>query len=252
MLLAIKSADVHQEKMGRMFCKWSVGLGLSPLSFTVSNESSKGVMEIESFSLASLIVWPPFTQTAALQGPLPVPPKNPGPTPLPPSFLSPTRHLLLTTSCPICSGVQLRATKAFHWAPQGLTDILENKCETVLFGIFNTCTKAFLQGWWNMHSVTHRLTMMLLLAVSKSEKKGSFENSRFKLNLGFVIIHTQWYGLLSNKKIGDKMHFLGMETNFCMGDTASLTSGRVTGDSNHQGPKQTMHEGLWLQTAGRL
>lgn len=143
--------------MGWMFCKWSVELGLSPLSFTVSSEGSKGTMEIRSFPLASLTMWPLFTQTAALQDPLPTPPQNPVPTTLPPSLPSLPRHLLLTTACPIGSGVQLRATKAFHWAPQSLADILENKCETVLFAFSKLAQKHFYNDGELYTQVTHKL-----------------------------------------------------------------------------------------------
>ena len=108
--------------------------------------------------------WNPFLWQVWLRDDLPSPRGScfPGPSPLlSPRMLSPsptpflphitdtslTRHLLLTTSRPICSSVQLGATKAFHRAPQCLANILENKHEIVLFFTFKTCTKAFLR-WW--------------------------------------------------------------------------------------------------------
>lgn len=95
--------------------------------------------------------WNPFLWQAWLRDDLPSPRGScsPGPSPpLSPRTLSPspttflpritdtsrTRHLLLATSRPVCSSVQLGATKAFHRAPQCLANILKKKKhEIVLF-----------------------------------------------------------------------------------------------------------------------
>lgn len=122
--------------------------------------------------------WNPFLWQAWLRDDLPSPRGScsPGPSPpLSPRTLSPspttflpritdtsrTRHLLLATSRPVCSSVQLGATKAFHRAPQCLANILKKKnTRSYFFYVQNShkyckkqtnknqkkpCTKAFLQ-----------------------------------------------------------------------------------------------------------
>lgn len=127
--------DIHQGKIEQIFCKWSVESGLSPLSLTACFQGRvRRYSGSEWFPLASLSIWSPFTQKQLLSRAFsPALPKNSMPAALPPSFLRLTHHLLLATSRPICSSIQLWATKAFHWAPQCLTNILENKYEIAHF-----------------------------------------------------------------------------------------------------------------------
>lgn len=127
--------EVHQGKMEQIFCQWSVELGLSPLSLAAYFQGRlRRYRGSECFLLASLSIWSPFTHKQLLSRAFsPALPKNSMPAALPLSFLRLTYHLLLTTSCPICSSVQLWATKTFHRAPQCLTNILENKYEIAQF-----------------------------------------------------------------------------------------------------------------------
>lgn len=55
----------------------------------------------------------------------------------------PSHHLPLATPGPVRSRVQLRATEAFHQAPQRLANILENKCAIAPFYISTPAQKHF-------------------------------------------------------------------------------------------------------------
>lgn len=119
--------------------------GVGPQPSLLAPRKAQRCSGSESFPLASPALGSPFTQRQLLSRTFsPALPKDSVSTSLPPSCLRRTHHLLLATSCPIRSSIQLRATKAFHQAPQCLANILESKCEITTFYIFKTCTKASL------------------------------------------------------------------------------------------------------------
>lgn len=135
-----------------------------------------------------------------LQGLLPRTQRPPPTSGLP----QPTRHLPLATAGPIRSRVQLRATKAFHQAPQRLADILENKCEVVLFIFQHLHRSVSTVTVKHTHSSPVHAAVpseqegwpgsMRVPSPCQCDRKEPLEHSQLKCHLDFVIIPKPWCG----------------------------------------------------------
>lgn len=140
-----------------------------------------------------------------------------------PSSPSLTHHLLLATSCSICSSIQLWSTKALHRAPQCLANILENKCEIALLRIFKTYTKAISTVMVkHTHSPTYLQWLLPTTLVCSEQQPSEWtrvmdSNHSRSLSSNLIwtlpsFINSDLQTILGNKKMGDKSHFLKVGT----------------------------------------